>query len=77
MLAAVAAITTTMPDNGGRQPGQSVTICDDGGAYAIVAAPEDCKGAASTGVVTVVGQGQVSIDLGGKNLIIDTAGKGS
>lgn len=77
ILAAVAAIMTTMPDNAGRKPGQSVTVCDDGGTYAIVATPEECRGTVHAGVVTVVGEGMISIDLGGKNLIIDTVGKGS
>lgn len=77
MLAAVAAITATLPQSGGRQAGQSVTICDDGGAYVIVDKVEDCQGAAASGVITVVGEDMVSIDMDGKNVIINTPGQGS
>lgn len=77
LLAALAAFSTTISANGGLQPGQAVTVCDDGGAYAIVTTPEECKGTPSNGTITVVGGDMISIDMDGKNLIIDTAGKDS
>lgn len=77
LLAAMAAFTATISANGGLQPGQAVTLCDEGGKYAIVAKPGECKGKASKGTITVVGGDMISIDMDGKNLIIDTAGKDS
>lgn len=77
LLAALAAFSTTISANGGLQPGQAVTLCDDGGAYVIVNTPEECKGTPSNGTITVVGGDMISIDMDGKNLIIDTAGKDS
>ncbi len=77
LLAAMAVFSTTISANGGLQPGQAVTLCDEGGAYVIVATPDECKGTTSNGTITVVGGGMISIDMNGKNLIIDTAGKDS
>jgi len=71
MLAAMATFTASLTANGGRQPGQAVTVCDQAGAYFIVEAPGECPGATMVGTITVVGENMLCIDLQGKNLIMD------